>query len=71
MTYQDIDGLHLRQGLKVSISMVQVERDAVHISEVGPGRQQQLGITPVQHLLVVLNTPLVVALDEGDLESGL
>lgn len=68
--YQDIHSLHLCQGVKVPVGVVQVERHTVDICELRADRQLQLGVAPLQQLVVVLDAPLVVALNEGHLESG-
>lgn len=51
--------------------MVQVEGHTVHPLELGAGWQLQLGVAPLQQLVVVLDAPLVVPLNEGHLEGAL
>ena len=68
--YQDIHSLHLCQGVKVAVGVVQVERHTIDICELRTNRQLQLGVAPLQQLVVVLDASLVVALNEGHLESG-
>ncbi len=51
--------------------MVQIQGHTADFFEVGAGRKLQLGVAPLQQLVVVLDAPLVVALDEGHFEGAL
>lgn len=68
--YQHIHSLHFCQGLEVPVGMVQVEGHTVHPLELRPRRQLELGVAPLQQLVVVLYSPLVMPLDEGHLEGA-
>ena len=68
--YQDVHSLHLCQGVEVPVGVVQVERHTVDICELRANRQLQLGVAPLQQLVVVLDASLVVTLNEGHLERG-
>ena len=69
-SYQNINGLHFCQSLKVPVGMVQIQGHAVDMFKLRASRQHQLGVAPLQQLVVVLNAPLVMALNEGHLEGG-
>ncbi len=71
MTHQNIDSLHLCQSLQIPVSMVQIEGHTADLLEVGASRKLQLGVAPLQQLVVVLDAPLVVALNEGHFEGAL
>ncbi len=70
-THQNIHSLHLCQRLQKSVGMVQIQWHTADFLEVGADRKLQLGVAPLQQLVVVLNASLVVALDEGHFEGAL
>ena len=69
--YQDINGLHLSQSLQVALSMVQVEWHTFHLGVVRASGQLHAVVAPLQQLVVVLDAPLVVPFNEGDLEDSI
>jgi len=70
-THQNIHSLHLCQRLQKSVGMVQIQWHTADFLEVGADRKLQLGVAPLQQLVVVLDASLVVALDEGHFEGAL
>ena len=70
-THQYIHSLHLCQSLQIPVGMVQIQRHTADFLELGAGRQLQLGVAPLQQLIVIFDAPLVVALNESHFEGAL
>lgn len=68
--HQDVHCLHLRQGLQVPLCVVQIQRHTLHLAVLGVSGQLEALAAPLQQLVIVLYSPLVMPLYPGDLEGG-